>query len=167
MNTVSWWQTREPRERRLLVGAALASVGLAVYGLLWLPFSERLAALNRSVNEDRQRLTWMRQAARDIERLSAAGSGRVAVTDGGSLAAAVDQSVRSAGLAAALRRLEPQPDGQLSLRFEQAEFDTLVRWLATLAAEYGLQVSSAVIDTGTAVPQGRVDARLVLRAGQG
>lgn len=145
------------RERRMLIGGAVAAVLLLVFGIL-LP-------LNRSVTHAQERLarkhadlSWMESVAPEI----AAAAPPPAAT-GEPLLVIVDRSARESGLAGALAGSEPGAPGSLSVRLEKAPFDALVVWLARLARQNGVSVQSAIIER--AGPPGQVNAAIVLHAG--
>jgi len=60
----------------------------------------------------------------------------------------VDRVGRQSGLGDALRGTQPSPNG-VRVQLEGAPFDTLITWVATLDARYGLALDSITIDRGT------------------
>lgn len=165
----------ERREQVLLVGGGLLAAALLVYALIWLPLQRGVQQLRLSVAQSHAELTYMRQAAAEVQRLDnqQAARGRALTPSGSdqaalataneSLATLVDRSARDtdSDFAAALKRVEPQPGGRLNARLEQADFDQLLRWLAALRRVHGVSVVSLAIDA--AQRPGLVDARLVLQ----
>ncbi|HXH03412.1 MAG TPA: type II secretion system protein M [Candidatus Competibacteraceae bacterium] len=158
-----WWLAREPRERWLLGGGALAAVALLAYALLWIPFQRHLDDARQSVAALRQDLAWMQQAAQQLRQLETARATARGQAGGPapSLLTLVDLTARSAGLGTALNRVEPQGDRQVRVRLEQAAFDTLLRWLAELERSHGVTLVNASLER--LAESGRVSARLVLQ----
>ena len=155
----AWWESLSAREHALVVGGAAITLALLLYALVWAPFQANGRRLRQSVAEQRADLAWMRQAAQEVKRLSAAGAGPAAGDDR-SLLTLVDQTARAAGLGPALKRVAPQGDDKLSAQLEGVEFDKLVPWLGALEHDHrALIVSLSVDRTETS---GLVNARLVM-----
>lgn len=151
-----WWRARNARER-VLLGFGAGGVLLAVlYGAWWAPLEGEVAALRVTVATQRADLAWMRRAGEELARTPAVP----AAVERPPLLARVDQGARAAGLADALRRIEPLDGGRLALGFDAADFDALVAWLEELLVAGGVRLEAATIER-VAAP-GRVDARLVL-----
>lgn len=157
MNT--WWATLSTRER----GVVLAGTGLVlvflVYIFGWQPFQASNRRLEQTVAERRADLAWMRQAAQEVKALnrsSPAGS----PPDERSLLTVVDQTVREAGMGAALKRVAPQGDDRLSAQLDSVEFDRLLPWLNALEEQHRIALASLTVDR-TDTP-GLVNARIVV-----
>ena len=82
---------------------------------------------------------------------------------GQSLVVLVDRTARASGLGGNLKRNQPDGDGALRLRLEDASFDSLMGWLADLEAEHGIRVNTASFDQAGA--EGRVNCSLRLTRG--
>ncbi len=157
-----WFTGLAPRERLLVASAAsLTLVAVVVIGVLR-PLAASRAAAQAGLEEKRAVLA-------DIERVAArfgpnAGARAAPVqASGESLVVMVDRTTRAGGLGAYLKRNEPDGDSSIRLRFENAPFDEMVRWLAGLQATQGIGVIAASIDPGQDV--GRVNANLQLSRG--
>ncbi len=155
-----WWQGLNLRERRILLTGVLLSLGLLLYALAWHPFQTRLTDLRRTVAAQRTDLTWMRQAAQEVKRLSSTDP-TLTQQGGPSLPTLVDQSARTEGLGSALKRVEPQSDGKLRVRLEQVDFDQMIRWLSNLERKHRVSTVNAVVDRQDR--NGLVNARLLLQ----
>ncbi|MCC7259326.1 MAG: type II secretion system protein M [Gammaproteobacteria bacterium] len=154
-----WFSGLGRREQVLVASAAvLAVVAVLVIGVARPLATTRGAAL--------ERLETRRAVLADIERVAArfgpnAGAGIPASQPGSeSLVVLVDRTTRAGGLGAYLKRNEPDGDSSIRLRFENAPFDELVKWLAGLQASQGIGVVAASADPGREA--GRVDANLQL-----
>lgn len=155
----AWWESLSAREHALAVGGAAIALALLLYVLVWEPFRASDRRLRQSVATQRADLAWMRQAAQDVKRLSAAGAGPAAGDDR-SLLTLVDQTARAAGLGPGLKRIAPQGDDKLSAQLESVEFDMLVPWLGSLERDHRTIIVSLSVDrTDTS---GLVNARLVV-----
>ncbi|CAG0944975.1 Type II secretion system protein M [Gammaproteobacteria bacterium] len=149
-----------PRERMLVFAAA----ALGLFALLYALGIRPLLVSQRQARED---LEEQRAVLADIERVAARfgpqpGAGQQAAARPGedSLVLLVDRSTRAAGLAAYLKRNEPEGNTGIRLRFEDAPFDELVTWLARLQAEHAVGVVAATADPGQ--EPGRVTANIQL-----
>lgn len=148
------------RERVLLAvgGAGLAIVLLFL--IAWLPFSRHVDRLHDTVAEQRELRLWMTRAAEEVKQLRGAAPTRK--TMGQSLLSVADSAARQHGLAAAMKRVEPEGADKVRIRLEQAGFDDMTRWLELLAREHGVRIESITIDGRGQT--GIVDARLTLQA---
>jgi general secretion pathway protein M len=157
---MNFWNNLQPRERVMLAGGAAALLLLLGYALLVEPYFTAMERMRQDVAAQRETLVWMRQAAAEAKALRGGATKRVAATGGQSLLALADTTAKASGLAAALKRV--QPDGQRSVRvwLEQAPFDAMMQWLDTLGREHGVQVTGLVVEPLPA--PGSVDARVVL-----
>ena len=149
-----------PRERMLVFAAA----ALGLFALLYALGIRPLLVSQRQARED---LEEQRAVLADIERVAARfgpqpGAGQQAAARPGedSLVLLVDRSTRAAGLAAYLKRNEPEGTTGIRLRFEDAPFDELITWLARLQAEHAVGVVAATADPGQ--EPGRVTANIQL-----
>lgn len=153
-----WLANLGAQERFLVIGTGVLVVLAIFYGGVWRPLSERVENLHGTVAEQRELRLWMREAAREADRLRGAGAATGAV--GGSLLSIADRTAKQAGLGNAVRRVEPEGTGKVRIRLEQAAFDDLTRWLERLARESGVRVESITVNSGQR--PGLVDARLTL-----
>jgi len=162
-----WFAGREPRERIALVaGAGVVALAL-MYALVWYPLEKDLERNRALVEQQRETLAWMRQAAAEVASLRAAGvdATHVPVADQ-SLVSVVEQSARKAGLRKHIARMEPAGSDSVQLTVKDAPFDTLITWLAGLE-NAGQPQPSAFRATETGRP-GLVNATLTLvRRGPG
>lgn len=154
-----WFESLAQRERLLvLLASALAMMAVVVIGVL-----QPLASTRNALVDE---LTAKRSVLDDIERVAARfgqSGGAAATADqttAESLVVLIDRTTRSRGLAAHLRRNEPDGANGIRLRFENVPFDDLVLWLGDLQALHGIAVTNASADP-TDNP-GRVSANLQL-----
>ena len=159
MNVRQWHDSLAPRERNLVYVAA-ALVGIAVLYLgLALPLKHLHARQVARVEKKTADLAWMRQAAPRVAAIAARGG----AAGSESLVVLVDRTGRASGLAGAVREQSPNGTNGLRLRLEGAPFDLMIAWLAGLQQQYGVNVSDATMDGGSA--PGLVNASITLTHG--
>ena len=159
----NWFDQLTVRERVMVLTAA----GLLVVALIYLAGFRPLlvsAARNEAIVDDQQALLG------EITQIAARrGPQRGAAVSGGerdqSLVLVVDRTTRDKGLAAYLKRNQPDGADTIRLRFEDAPFDNLVSWLVEMQATYGVGAVSANIDSSRS--PGRVNCNLVLSRAPG
>lgn len=158
----SWWLSREPREQWILGTGGVLALVILLWSMAWAPLTDQVSALQTDVDEQQENLAWMRQAAGEVIALRGRGGTTVAGLQGRSLLAVVDQSARQAGMGSALKRVEPDGNSKVRVRFEGVPFDALVVWLDQIRRQYGIQAVQASVETAGAA--GLVTARLTLLA---
>lgn len=155
-----FWNARAPRERLLLACGALVVVAVLIWAGLWLPLQEQEAALEARIDSQSRTLERLAEARtlRTSARQTQSTSPRRPLT--GSSASRADRGLRLAGMAAAIRRIEPGSDGSVNISLERASFDDLVDWLARAPAEQGLVPQE--LDADATDTPGAVNVRLRL-----
>lgn len=148
------------RDRLLLIiGGALVALLLFVFAI-WLPLDQRIERLQETVDRQLALRAWMTESAQEVRRLKAS-SPRTGVADQ-SLLAFTDRTAREAGLASALRRVEPEGSDRVRIVLEQASFDTMIGWLEQLAGRFGVRIAGITIERREEA--GLVNVRVVLQA---
>jgi general secretion pathway protein M len=155
---LQYLQRLQPRERRIVLGGAIAALLLIILATV-LPLQRSVAAVEQRVERKRDDLQWLRSMAPQLAGLQ--GSAPPPLRE--SLVVLVDRTARESGLSKSLVGSQPSGDGGLNVRLDQTPFDTLVAWLSQLRERYGVRVESATIDAGKG--SGTVTASLVLHAG--
>jgi general secretion pathway protein M len=143
MNKIrSWYGGLHAREQRFVaIGAVAVGLLVLVGGILWPLQSAVSAAVKRSETK-REDLAWMRANAPEI----LAGSVSLPPPTGEPPVVLVDRVGREAGLGGSLRGTQPSGSAGVRVQLEAAPFDTLITWLATLDARYGLAIESITVD---------------------
>ncbi len=157
---MQYWNNLQAREQRTLLLGAVAALLLGIYALVIDPFTQKMAQLEQRVVSDRELLVWMEQSAAQVEALRRSGGAKR--SSGKSLLSLVDSSAKRNGLGAALKQVKPEGNG-VRLRFEQAGFDDMLRWLGRLDSEHGVGVSSLNLERLDEA--GKVNASVVLERG--
>jgi general secretion pathway protein M len=141
------------------VGGVVVALLLG-WALLWYPLQHARSDLGNRVVRQRADLAAMQQALGEAHELHSQGiRGRVE-RQGKSLLALADATARGAGLAGALKRVEPTGGKSVRVSFEVANFDALTNWLDALARDYGVQATDFSADKVEGL--GLVNARATL-----
>jgi len=157
----AWFDGLQPRERNVLVIGGAAAALMLGWALLWFPLAHARSDLAARVARQRDDLAWMRQASAQAGELRRQGTRGGGDRQGKSLLALADVTARSAGLAGALKRVEPAGGASVRVNFEIADFDALANWLEQLARDYGVQVTDFSADKVEGL--GLVNARVTLQ----
>jgi general secretion pathway protein M len=156
----AWWQAQSARDRRVLaVGIVLVALLLG-WAFIWYPLTRAREQLQARVERQRSDLVWMRQASGELVTLRANGARGQVDRQGKSLFALADVTARGAGLAAALKRVEPTGPKSVRVSFESANFDALIGWIDGLGRDYGVRATDLSADRIEGI--GLVNARVVL-----
>ncbi|MCX7177310.1 MAG: type II secretion system protein GspM [Proteobacteria bacterium] len=161
----SWWQGRQPRERRFLTVLA-AVVGCALLAqALWSAQAAR-SRLHRQLPQLRQQAELMQRQAGEVRQLLAQPAA-AAVAEGAPLLAAATAAARTASLALAPTQLQLEGPRQVRLR-ANVPFDRWLEWVALLQRDSRLRLLQCRVDTpegpANANPPGvvRIDALFAL-----
>jgi general secretion pathway protein M len=155
-----WFDSLAPRERIVVAVGAVAVGVMLFWGLVLAPLGSSVDKLGERVDDKRELIVWMEQAAARIKRAGPSAGGTDAEGDG-SLVVLVDRSARSAGLGNALTRNQPVGEDGIRVQLREAPFAAMARWLTQLKTTNGLALDSASIERGSTA--GTVNASLVLR----
>ncbi|MET0656904.1 MAG: type II secretion system protein M [Steroidobacteraceae bacterium] len=151
------------RERVIVIGGAVLVVIVAIYMLALSPFYRALDARAERLERKQVDLSWMHSVAPELQSSGGAMPAAAAPT-GESLVVLVDRTAREGNLASALTGQTPTGNGGIRVRFENANFDTLVLWMGSLVQRHGVYIDQATLDRGE--KPGLVNASFVLtRAG--
>jgi general secretion pathway protein M len=159
---MDWLSNLAPRERLLVIAAAVLAVLFLIYSMAWRPLvqeSERLREVNAQQRSD---LAWMRSAAREVKLLRRSAP-RKPGRASGSLLGTVDALARQARVKDQIRRIQPDGDRMVRVEMDAVDFDGLIGWLGRLAAQ-GIETSSLSLTRIDRTHQ--VEARLTLERGQ-
>jgi len=154
----AWWIGLAPRERKLVAAGAMVGGLLLLWAFVVFPQQRAHRAAIEAVANSERDLAWMQQAAPALRGSSASAAS--ARRGGRSFLAEVDSSARAAGLATAIGKVEPQPNGRVSVSFSEVSFDGLMQWLEAFVAQHGARVESFSAQRVSGA--GMVDARLTL-----
>lgn len=156
----AWWNGLAARERTALLIAAGVAAAALFWVAVWEPLDAAGARERARLEQQMALLDWLERIAPELRQRPSDASGSARSLGGRSPLAVIDQSARAAGLAGALRRIEPLGEREVRVMVERAAFADLMGWLAALVRERPMQV--ARLDLDRAEP-GRVDGIIVLR----
>lgn len=152
----TWFNTLEQRER-LLVTIAGALLGIALlYLALLAPFNKLVDTRTARVEKKRQDLAWMQSVAPTLRALAMSQPG----ASGESLVVLIDRTARQSNISNSVTAQTPNGDHGMRVRLENANFDNVILWLASLQQQFNVGVESATIDRTD--KSGVVNASLVL-----
>ena len=156
----AWWQSLAQRERRMLAVGGIIVALLLGWTFVWHPLALARQTLQARVARERSDLAWMQQSASELGALRTRSARGQVDRQGKSLFALADVTARGAGLATALKRVEPTGGRSVRVSFESASFDALIGWIDALARDYGVQATDLSADRVEGL--GLVNARVVL-----
>lgn len=156
-----WLESLEQRERLLVIGGTVALFMMVLYLSIFAPLYEEHDRLLISVAAQRDTVQWMQQSAQRVKLLQRKAGGRPNGLDGSSLLSVSDRTIRSSGLGSQLKRIEPEGNDSVRVWLEDASFDTVIVWLASLGKRHGVEINSISIDR--TMVAGQVDARITLK----
>ncbi len=152
-----WFAALEPRERRMVIAAAVFLAVFLPWQFVWTPLQDGLAQLEESVARKRQDLAAMQGLAAEVRRLRQQGVVSGGLAPGQSLLTVTDSSARQQ-LGAAVANVREEGEG-VRVQFKNAPFDEIMRWLDGMQQRYGAMVSELSVDREAA---GRISGRVVL-----
>ena len=157
-----WFLGLGSREQMMVGAGAVMLVLLLIYALVWAPLAGGYDTMKTRVNAQRDTAAWLDEGAQTLQQLkrrapAARGLG------GKSLLAMADSTARSNGLGPSLKRVEPEGSRNVRVWLEDASFDLVVKWLATLSTSYGIETDTATMERMPDVA-GKINARLTLQA---
>ncbi len=155
-----WWQGLQARERHLLLMMLLVLVIFLVWLWVWRPIALKQVVTASALETAQSDLVWMKTAQSALSTTPATSVMARAQRGNQSMLALVESSARTANLADAFRRGEPDGSTRVRIWMDQANFDAMVQWLQDLSTEYGIVALEA--DVSQLDLPGLVDARLLL-----
>ncbi|MCF6263681.1 MAG: type II secretion system protein M [Xanthomonadales bacterium] len=161
----TWWQDLQQREQQLILGGSIALLAVILWAFVWLPYQQNKDSLQTQIHARGQQLVEITQIAAQAKAAgkSPQTANSTAARGNRSLLQITDESARAAGLAAALKRIEPDTDKQVQVWLENANFDKLITWLEVIEGKYSIRIESASINKVSKKTSGAVNARISLR----
>lgn len=157
-----WFLSLTQRERTLVQLAASVAVVFLLYLLIFDPISTSYSKNKKNVAAATETLEWMKTAAREINQLRGGGAVSERPKDKQMVLSLVDRSARKAGLSAVMKRVQPEGDSGVRVWFENAAFDELIKWLATIESDHGLSVNEINVEQTEST--GLVNVRVFLES---
>jgi len=157
-----WFEGLEFRERIILLSGTTVLAVFLFYMLVWQPVYSGYDRLKSNISGQRTTAIWMQESAARIVQLK--GTSRASGQGLGkrSLLAVTDSTARAGGLAASLKRIEPEGSSGVRVWLEGASFDLFITWLDLLSSSHGISPDSVSMERNETA--GQVDVRLTLQA---
>ncbi len=159
-----WWQTLSARERGLLSLGACAVLATLIFIAVLEPLQAKRARLTAQVAGEIQTLHKIRALGDEALQMHGRSAQKGALPPGQSLLAVLNDTAQAGGIQDKFARVVPTGDAEASVTFDEVGFDTLVSWLITLRAQFGIEATRMTIEK-VAAP-GRVNASLTLETGE-
>lgn len=141
-----WFLSLTQRERTMVQGAAAVVIIFIFYMLIIEPISNSYTKNKQNVATATKTLEWMQTAAQEVKQLSGGRSLSERPQSKQQALSVVDRSVRKAGLAGVMKRVQPEGDSGVRVWFENAAFDELIKWLSIIESEHGLSVNEINVE---------------------
>lgn len=147
MKAMKAWLLSLTQRERVLVLSATAVIALFIfYALIIEPIATTYEKNQRNVAAATETLAWMKSAAKEVKKLRG-GAPALQKPRGKKLALGlVDRTVRKAGLAQVMKRVQPEGDSGVKVWFENVAFDGLAKWLSVVESKHGLMVSEINVE---------------------
>lgn len=147
--------TNTGRQRQVLLWGAVAVALMLFWAFIWDPLSNSRIALRQQLVEQQSTALWLQQIQPQVIGTSRESRG---LPENKSLLRLADETLRAAGMAAAIERIEPGPSGEVRVWLREASFDQLSGWLVQIANNYA--VSATQLNASRADETGLVNVRL-------
>jgi len=148
------------RQQQVLLVGAIAVVSMLLWAFVWDPLSTARAGLQQQLAEQQSTSIWLQQIQPQALNRS---TNSKALPDNKSLLRLTDETLRAAGMAAAIERIEPGDQGEVRIWLRDASFDQLSAWLVTIANDYS--VFAQQLNASRAGDSGLVNVRLEVTGG--
>jgi type II secretory pathway component PulM len=149
----AWFLGLQERERIAVLGGAAAVVVIVIFAFVLRPLERGSAVLRDAVSTDRALLL-------DLARLDAGGATRASRSaDGQTLMVLITNTAADQGLSFPRTR-QDGPDA-MNVTFQNASFDSLLKWLVSLETNHGVVVDTASVSSGR--DPGLVSGQIFLR----
>ncbi|WP_374973549.1 type II secretion system protein GspM [Spongiibacter marinus] len=152
---MNWFESRNERERTILLAGLIAGVPLLIWLAVWQPLISAKQQSSERLEQRREAYLWMQDAAAKVR--AAQRSGRKVTTVTGSTQQQITSAARQ--YTVAISRIEPQSSGRYAVQVSNSDYNNIVRFIDALVAS-GMPlhtVSMSRLD----VP-GKVSLRVVL-----
>lgn len=130
----------ESRERTTLIIGSIILGLLLGYFFVIEPLTLKRQQLTNITQSQQKTLEWMQDAVVKIQQLRSQTKQLNTPQLNQSLFSLIDESLRKTNLHQLNKRIEPKKETEVRVNFDQVVFDDLVRWLADLESQYGIQV---------------------------
>lgn len=142
MNQVKkYWEGLQARERLILGWGGVAVVLILFYYVIWQPWHNAIAHMEKSIQPLRANLVWMRQTSDTLKATGGTTSNQAVRGADQSLLSVVQQSAGRAKVSGAIQQMVPAQNGaEVRVVLDGVEFNQWVRWIDDLFKQYGVNV---------------------------
>ncbi|MFK5913449.1 MAG: type II secretion system protein M [Woeseiaceae bacterium] len=145
MTLQTWFLSLTLREQNLVKAASAIFIIFMLYLFIVDPISSNYLKNKKNVETASKTVSWMKAAATEVKRLG--GSNALSSSSQGKFAlSTIDRSIKKAGLGAMMKRVQPEGETGVRVWFENAAFDELIAWLASIELKQGLSVNEINIE---------------------
>ncbi len=154
-----WFEQLEIRERWMVGGCAVFVAITLYFVLFWQPLSNARSQLAEDIERDRTLIAELRNFQGRLTPPNGANASSQPATQ--ALVVVVAQTAGRYTLTNALQSSQPSANNaSITVRFENASFDSMVSWLNELTTSHDLAVQNATVTRTTGA--GRVNSTLTL-----
>lgn len=157
-----WFLSLTQRERIMVQVAASVLVIFMLYLFMVEPLSNTYMKNKKNVATATETLEWMKSAAQEVKQLNGSGAQLNRPQGKQFILSTVDRSAKKAGLGSVMKRVQPEGEVGVRVWFENAVFDELIKWLATIESTHGLSVNEINIEQTDST--GLVNVRVFLES---
>jgi len=157
-----WFLNLSLRERQMVVAAVVVTLLYLLFLLVWQPISDSYERNKKNVLTASETIRWMNKAAKEVKQLGGSNLVDSQTRGKGFILGVIDRSVRKAGLANVMKRVQPEGSTGVRIWFENATFDEFFKWLTAVEDKQGLIVNEINIEKTEST--GLVNIRLYLES---
>lgn len=159
-NFLSWFNRLQKREQNLLMTMTGVVVITIFYLLIWEPVFAGAQLEKDKVTSQKKILLWMQDAEREVQQLRSSGQLVSPQYANQSINTLIERSAISAGVRAAINKMDSDGKGAMKVQMKSVEFDRLMQWLGKLQNDYGIIPKHVTINK--LEQDGMASARLTL-----
>ena len=139
----------------LLFGSFVVLLYL-LYVLIFAPMSAAVSSLEQQNQQAATSLVAVKALVKEYQSLQKSGAGKFGSKQ--NLTRLIDTTVKASGLT--MKRFQPSSSGDVQVRFENAVFNDVIGWIATLENDHGILVKDLSISRGMAAGLVNISVRL-------
>lgn len=130
----AWWENLSQREKLIIGGGGAVLAVVMLYLFLYSPLIGTVNKLQKQVTYQSGELAKVRQINTDIQNLSVSSiAPAFGLND-------LQASLKQVNLDSVVKKIQQPQTGQFLLDFTDADFDTIMTWLAQLSTQYNVHV---------------------------
>ena len=154
-----FWKQSSPRERWLIGSGFVGVLAVLMFFYVWQPLYQDRTMLRANLPQLRANAEQMHLNAAEVIQLKAHPS--EALIPIGGIREAVEQSAASYNLQDGISQISDNGGGRISIAMTAVSFDSWVRWLAHMQAQYRIRLATCQIEALSQPGMVKVQAVLV------